>query len=251
MTGTEHRVDVGGTTLVLTEAGPADGPPVLLLHGFPDNRQMWHPQVEALSAAGYRVLAPGPAGVRRQRPSRGRGRVCPRAPRRRRRGAVGGPRRHPHRAGGSRLGGGARLGGGGGQARPGRPARGAVGRPPRCPGPRPAWSSSSRARTSSPSSSPGWSSGCCPWAGTGGCGGHGGAVPRRTPPAWPARSPTCPAGCAHGRACRGTGPTSPSRGPGCPVRARAQAVAGNGVVPSPALSWACGRPATRSSRRSR
>lgn len=58
MTGTDHRVDVAGTTLVLTEAGPADGPPVLLLHGFPDNRHMWTPQVEALAAAGHRVLAP-------------------------------------------------------------------------------------------------------------------------------------------------------------------------------------------------
>ena len=58
MTGTEHRVDVDGTTLVLTEAGPPDGPPVLLLHGFPDDRRMWEPQVEALAAAGHRVLAP-------------------------------------------------------------------------------------------------------------------------------------------------------------------------------------------------
>ncbi len=58
MTVSEHRVDVDGTTLVLTEAGPPDGPPVLLLHGFPDSRRMWAPQVEALAAAGHRVLAP-------------------------------------------------------------------------------------------------------------------------------------------------------------------------------------------------
>ncbi len=58
MTGTEHRVDVGDVTLALTEAGPQDGPPVLLLHGFPDDRRMWQPQVDALAAAGHRVLAP-------------------------------------------------------------------------------------------------------------------------------------------------------------------------------------------------
>ncbi|MBI4277533.1 MAG: alpha/beta fold hydrolase [Armatimonadetes bacterium] len=33
------------------------GPPILLLHGFPLNRHMWRPQVEAL-AARYRVIAP-------------------------------------------------------------------------------------------------------------------------------------------------------------------------------------------------
>ncbi|MFC3689553.1 alpha/beta fold hydrolase [Aquipuribacter hungaricus] len=58
MTVTEHRVDVGGTTLALTEAGPPDGPAVVLLHGFPDSRQMWRAQVDALAAAGHRVLAP-------------------------------------------------------------------------------------------------------------------------------------------------------------------------------------------------
>ena len=54
----EQRVDVGGTTLMVTEAGPPDGPPVLLLHGFPDSRRLWDAQVEALAAAGHRVLAP-------------------------------------------------------------------------------------------------------------------------------------------------------------------------------------------------
>jgi pimeloyl-ACP methyl ester carboxylesterase len=31
---------------------------VLLIHGFPHNRQMWRPQVAILVAAGYRVIAP-------------------------------------------------------------------------------------------------------------------------------------------------------------------------------------------------
>ncbi len=35
-----------------------NGPAVLLLHGFPFNRRMWHPQLEALAENGYRVIAP-------------------------------------------------------------------------------------------------------------------------------------------------------------------------------------------------
>ncbi|GAA3800659.1 MULTISPECIES: alpha/beta fold hydrolase [Amycolatopsis] len=34
------------------------GPAVLLLHGFPDRATMWRHQIEALSAVGYRVIAP-------------------------------------------------------------------------------------------------------------------------------------------------------------------------------------------------
>lgn len=35
-----------------------DGPPVLLLHGFPDTSTVWRHQVPALAGAGYHVLAP-------------------------------------------------------------------------------------------------------------------------------------------------------------------------------------------------
>jgi len=34
------------------------GPVVLLIHGFPLNRRMWQPQLQPLSSAGYRVIAP-------------------------------------------------------------------------------------------------------------------------------------------------------------------------------------------------
>ena len=34
------------------------GPAVLLIHGFPLNRQMWQPQLKPLADAGYRVIAP-------------------------------------------------------------------------------------------------------------------------------------------------------------------------------------------------
>ncbi len=34
------------------------GLPVVLIHGFPLNRQMWRPQIKALADAGYRVICP-------------------------------------------------------------------------------------------------------------------------------------------------------------------------------------------------
>ena len=42
--------------------GPRDGPVVLLVHGFPFDRQMWRFQVGPLTAAGYRVVVPDLAG---------------------------------------------------------------------------------------------------------------------------------------------------------------------------------------------
>ena len=47
---------VNGVNLVFDEVGT--GPAVLLIHGFPLNRQMWRPQLATLVAAGYRVIAP-------------------------------------------------------------------------------------------------------------------------------------------------------------------------------------------------
>jgi pimeloyl-ACP methyl ester carboxylesterase len=38
-------------------AGPVDGPPVLLLHGFPEFAECWLPLMGMLSAAGYRAVA--------------------------------------------------------------------------------------------------------------------------------------------------------------------------------------------------
>ncbi len=35
-----------------------DGPPVVLLHGFPDTGAMWRPQADALAAAGFRAVVP-------------------------------------------------------------------------------------------------------------------------------------------------------------------------------------------------
>ena len=44
------------TTLAYDDNG--SGQPLLLIHGFPLNRTMWRPQIEALTRAGYRVITP-------------------------------------------------------------------------------------------------------------------------------------------------------------------------------------------------
>ncbi|MFC1579133.1 alpha/beta fold hydrolase [Pseudomonadota bacterium] len=49
---------VNGLKLHLTFAGPEEGEPVLLIHGFPDTHQVWRHQIPVLAEAGYRVIAP-------------------------------------------------------------------------------------------------------------------------------------------------------------------------------------------------
>ena len=55
-------VETAGIRLHLVEAGPPDGAPVVLLHGFPEFHFGWRHQIGALAAAGYRVLAPDQRG---------------------------------------------------------------------------------------------------------------------------------------------------------------------------------------------
>jgi len=55
-------VDVNGVRLRVAEAGPPDGPVVILAHGFPELAYSWRHQVPVLAAAGYRVLAPDQRG---------------------------------------------------------------------------------------------------------------------------------------------------------------------------------------------
>jgi pimeloyl-ACP methyl ester carboxylesterase len=52
----ERMVRSGEVRLNVASAG--EGPPVLLLHGFPDSWRLWRHQIEALATAGYRVIAP-------------------------------------------------------------------------------------------------------------------------------------------------------------------------------------------------
>jgi pimeloyl-ACP methyl ester carboxylesterase len=60
---TERQVSAGGVRLNVATAG--EGPPVVLLHGFPDSWQLWRHQIEALTAAGHRVVAPDLRGFGR------------------------------------------------------------------------------------------------------------------------------------------------------------------------------------------
>ena len=60
-----RRIDTGEVTLHAVLAGPEDGPPVVLLHGFPEFWFSWHRQVGALAAAGFRVVAPDQRGANR------------------------------------------------------------------------------------------------------------------------------------------------------------------------------------------
>jgi pimeloyl-ACP methyl ester carboxylesterase len=48
----------GGLTFDVTDSGPAGGPVVVALHGFPQDRSSWDGLTPALTAAGFRVLAP-------------------------------------------------------------------------------------------------------------------------------------------------------------------------------------------------
>jgi len=55
-------VDVGDLTFPIRTAGPDDGRPVLLLHGFPQTSYEWRAQLSALGEAGYRAIAPDQRG---------------------------------------------------------------------------------------------------------------------------------------------------------------------------------------------
>ncbi len=58
----ERRIPVQGITLRVVEAGPAEGPLVLLLHGFPEFWYGWRKQIAPLARAGYRVWVPDQRG---------------------------------------------------------------------------------------------------------------------------------------------------------------------------------------------
>ena len=58
----ERRVETNGIELHVVEAGPEDGRPVVLCHGFPELAYSWRHQIPVLADAGYRVLAPDQRG---------------------------------------------------------------------------------------------------------------------------------------------------------------------------------------------
>lgn len=54
----ERFLDLPGVRLHVVDAGPEDGRPVLLLHGFPEFWWGWRRQIGPLAAAGRRVVVP-------------------------------------------------------------------------------------------------------------------------------------------------------------------------------------------------
>ena len=58
-------VPLGDVELEVFEAGPPDGPPVVLCHGWPEHAFSWRHQIAALADAGHHVLAPNQRGYGR------------------------------------------------------------------------------------------------------------------------------------------------------------------------------------------
>ncbi len=58
----ELALEANGLHFRCLAAGPADGEPVLMLHGFPEGAESWTPQLESLAADGLRGVAPDMRG---------------------------------------------------------------------------------------------------------------------------------------------------------------------------------------------
>jgi hypothetical protein len=52
------QIDAGALNIGYAEAGPADGPPVILLHGWPYDIYSFVDVAPMLASAGYRVIVP-------------------------------------------------------------------------------------------------------------------------------------------------------------------------------------------------
>ena len=63
MSGINHRtIATNFIDMRIAEVGPADGPLVVLCHGFPESWYSWRHQLPALAEAGYHVVAPDQRG---------------------------------------------------------------------------------------------------------------------------------------------------------------------------------------------
>jgi len=58
----ESFVKTNGIRLHVMQAGPSDGKPVVLLHGFPEFWYGWNNQMNVLAEAGFRVIVPDQRG---------------------------------------------------------------------------------------------------------------------------------------------------------------------------------------------
>ena len=67
----ESYIETNGIRLHVMQAGPKDGKPLLLLHGFPEFYYGWRKQIPVLAEAGYRVIAPDQRGYNLSEKPRG------------------------------------------------------------------------------------------------------------------------------------------------------------------------------------
>jgi pimeloyl-ACP methyl ester carboxylesterase len=54
----ESTIEANGVAFAVLEAGPADGPLALCLHGYPDTAHTWRHLLPELAGAGWRAVAP-------------------------------------------------------------------------------------------------------------------------------------------------------------------------------------------------
>ena len=56
----QRTVDVGGQKMSVWERGPADGTPIVMVHGFPLDHSMWSNQIDGLDPDGerFRIICP-------------------------------------------------------------------------------------------------------------------------------------------------------------------------------------------------
>jgi pimeloyl-ACP methyl ester carboxylesterase len=60
----EHEVTYSdGKKIFYHAAGPANGPLLMFIHGWPAIGKLWKPQIDAFSAMGFRVVAPDMPGM--------------------------------------------------------------------------------------------------------------------------------------------------------------------------------------------
>ncbi len=57
-----QQIDVNGISMKVYVAGPEDGYPIVLIHGWPELAYSWRHQIPALADAGFRVIAPNMRG---------------------------------------------------------------------------------------------------------------------------------------------------------------------------------------------
>ena len=70
----QHRfIQTNGIYLHVVLAGPEDGPPILLLHGFPEFWYGWRHQIPYLAQQGFRVIVPDQRGYNLSQKPRGKG----------------------------------------------------------------------------------------------------------------------------------------------------------------------------------